>query len=355
MNDPTEPSHIHWPHFMAVVTACATFPLIWVGGLVTTYDAGMAVPDWPTTYGYNMFAYPWQTWLLGPFDLFIEHGHRLLGSLVGVLATGVVIAAWRRESRGWVFVWSLLCLFGVMAQGFLGGLRVRLDSIQVAKIHGCTGPLFFAACVGLAVVTSRWWRTATDISITCNAGTAITRPRGNTPSRAIGRIGSSAWLVTLLAYAQLILGANLRHASPAMMPSQFQVFVVFHVGLAVLLSVMILWLAASVLRQVPDQRTQRVSWLLSLFVLAQFALGAGTWVVKHGWPAFFSEYAFAAGYTVQAESMLQANVVTAHVALGSLVLAASLSLALRLSRASYLLREKKTDVPSILWTTGVAL
>ena len=64
---------------------CATFPLIWVGGLVTTYDAGMAVPDWPNTYGYNLFLYPWQTWLSGPWDLFIEHGHRLLGALVGMI------------------------------------------------------------------------------------------------------------------------------------------------------------------------------------------------------------------------------------------------------------------------------
>ena len=65
---------------LAVVLVCATFPLIWVGGLVTTYEAGMAVPDWPTTYGYNLFLYPWQTWICGPWDLFIEHGHRLLGA-----------------------------------------------------------------------------------------------------------------------------------------------------------------------------------------------------------------------------------------------------------------------------------
>ena len=75
---------------------CATFPLIWVGGLVTTYDAGMAVPDWPNTYGYNLFLYPWQTWIDGPWDLFIEHGHRLFGALVGhaddrVLVVGVLV------------------------------------------------------------------------------------------------------------------------------------------------------------------------------------------------------------------------------------------------------------------------
>ncbi len=72
------------PHRVAWALVCTVFPLIWVGGLVTTYDAGMAVPDWPGTYGYNMFLYPWTSWLAAPWDLFIEHGHRLLGSLAGI-------------------------------------------------------------------------------------------------------------------------------------------------------------------------------------------------------------------------------------------------------------------------------
>ena len=59
-------------HRLSVLLVCLVWPLIWVGGLVTTYDAGMAVPDWPGTYGYNLFLYPYNTWLLGPFDLFIE-------------------------------------------------------------------------------------------------------------------------------------------------------------------------------------------------------------------------------------------------------------------------------------------
>jgi cytochrome c oxidase assembly protein subunit 15 len=64
-------------HRLTVLIVCLVWPLIWVGGLVTTYDAGMSVPDWPGTYGYNLFLYPYETWLFGPFDLFIEHGHRL--------------------------------------------------------------------------------------------------------------------------------------------------------------------------------------------------------------------------------------------------------------------------------------
>ena len=70
-------------HRLTVLVVCLVWPLIWVGGLVTTNDAGMAVPDWPNTYGYNLFLYPYDTWFFGPFDLFIEHGHRLLGAVVG--------------------------------------------------------------------------------------------------------------------------------------------------------------------------------------------------------------------------------------------------------------------------------
>src|SRR3954468_18214086 len=89
----------HWPHRLAVALALVTFPLIWVGGLVTTYDAGMAVPDWPGTYGYNLLLYPWTTWIAGPFDLFIEHGHRLLGASAGLLTIAFVIAVFCVDRR----------------------------------------------------------------------------------------------------------------------------------------------------------------------------------------------------------------------------------------------------------------
>src|SRR6186997_3292137 len=102
MNDAAPNTTSPWPHRWAVVLCCATFPLIWVGALVTTYDAGMAVPDWPSTYGYNLFAYPWQTWLFGPFDLFVEHGHRLLGAAVGFLTIAFVVLVFCRDRRPWM-------------------------------------------------------------------------------------------------------------------------------------------------------------------------------------------------------------------------------------------------------------
>src|SRR2546430_12262581 len=101
-----------WPHRLAVALALATFPLIWVGGLVTTYDAGMAVPDWPGTYGYNLLRYPWQTWLAGPWDLFIEHGHRLLGATAGGLSTALVLVVFGSDPRR-SFVCAALCAFSI--------------------------------------------------------------------------------------------------------------------------------------------------------------------------------------------------------------------------------------------------
>ena len=106
-------SKFNFVKLWAWMSAAFIFPLIWVGGLVTTHDAGMAVPDWPGTYGYNLFLYPLSTWLYGPFDLLIEHGHRLLGSWVGFLVILLCIWAWNTESRGW-YRWACLGLLGAV-------------------------------------------------------------------------------------------------------------------------------------------------------------------------------------------------------------------------------------------------
>ncbi len=162
LDAPRSPSR--WPHAIAVLLTCATFPLIWVGGLVTTYDAGMAVPDWPSTYGYNLFLYPWQTWVAGPFDLFIEHGHRLLGAVVGVITIGLVLAAFLANRRPWFRAVSVIAILGVIGQGALGGMRVLFDDRQLAMIHGCVGPAFFALTAAIAVFTSSSWRQAAIVA-----------------------------------------------------------------------------------------------------------------------------------------------------------------------------------------------
>ena len=146
------------PHRIALLLAAVVFPLIWVGGLVTTTDAGMAVPDWPNTYGYNMFSYPLESWLYGPFDLMVEHGHRLLATLAGVISSALVWFTYRGEDRPWVKQFSVVLLALVIFQGLLGGARVVMDARVVAKVHGCVGPLFFMFVAGFVTVTSRWWQ-----------------------------------------------------------------------------------------------------------------------------------------------------------------------------------------------------
>ena len=163
--EPTNLVRSPWPHRWAVVLACATFPLVWVGGLVTTTDSGMAVPDWPSTFGYNLFLYPWQTWLAGPWDLFIEHGHRLLASAVGLLTIGLLILLLRTETRRWMKGVGFAALALVIFQGVLGGMRVLLNERTLAMLHGCTGPLFFAVTVAMVVFTSRSWMLGPQVDV----------------------------------------------------------------------------------------------------------------------------------------------------------------------------------------------
>src|SRR5215210_1189742 len=126
-----------WPHRLAMAVASATFPLIFVGGLVTSYDAGMAVPDWPSTYGYNLFLYPWETWFFGPWDLFIEHGHRLFASGVGILTIGLVVIVWLTGARLLLKQLAVAALALVILQGVLGGMRVVWNTTWLAMVHGC--------------------------------------------------------------------------------------------------------------------------------------------------------------------------------------------------------------------------
>lgn len=331
------------PHSLALLLVAVTFPLIWIGGLVTTYDAGMAVPDWPNTYGYNLFLYPWQTWLSGPWDLLIEHGHRLWASLAGIVTIALVVAEWCYDDRRWARWVSLAALAGIIAQGVLGGLRVRMDDVLFARIHGCVGPAFFALTVALAVFTSARWRSK-------DAAREI--PKGEQLRRL-------AVATTALAYLQLVLGSALRHMPVGATPRDFRAAALFHVLIAVALMIQVTLLVARVVRSARAERALvRPATGLFVCMLLQIALGLGTWIVKYGWPVWLGGGVRLAGFfrsfprpsfipaeyfesltallglmdgsgVVQAESRLQAHVTTAHVAIGSLILALTVVIALR--------------------------
>lgn len=326
-----EPPPARIVHRLAVLAVCLVWPLIWVGGLVTTYDAGMAVPDWPNTYGYNLFLYPYKTWLLGPFDLFIEHGHRLLGAVVGFVAIALAIAAYIKEQRRWVFGFALIVLAAVIFQGGLGGVRVVRMSRTLAMVHGCFGPAFFASCIALAVVTSRFW-SQSEARIS-----SLKQSRDFTPlPKSIVLLGLS---LVGLSYTQLVLGAQLRHVQPSMRPDSFAMIVVFHVVTA-----FVLWAVTAVSWWQMRARKSRcgdltlyrpTGWLIGLVAL-QIALGVGTWVANYGWPLFLQGLPGATGFLIRAKGFWDSIVVTAHVATGSLILAVSTMIWVRSLRLRYL-------------------
>jgi heme a synthase len=308
-----------WPHRLAVVLALTTFPLIWVGGLVTTYDAGMAVPDWPGTYGYNLFAYPWSTWLFGPWDLLIEHGHRLLGALVGLLTLVLAAVVWWKDDRLWFKQLALAAIALVIVQGVLGGARVVWDERLVALLHGCTGPAFFAFVTALVVCSSKRWRQieARDVGPAANWVAA-------------------AWWLAGVAYVQLVAGAVLRHIPLWAPPDLFRIALLFHLGLAAVLTVQAIGLAWKTARN-----WSSLGWLrapavvLISLVLIQIVLGGGTYVAKYAWPMWADTFVFAATHVTTEKSLHQSLITTAHVANGSLILATAVVLAVRATRLQY--------------------
>jgi heme a synthase len=310
--------HTPWPHRLAVLLALVTFPLIWVGGLVTTYDAGMAVPDWPGTYGYNLFAYPWTTWVAGPWDLFIEHGHRLLGAMAGLVAIALVIVTFLTEKRTAIRLAAVGALVLVVVQGALGGARVLLDERLVAMLHGCLGPAYFAYLAGLIVATS--------------AG-AVPEKTATSPS-SLNSLARAGWPLVALAFGQLVLGAVLRHIPAGATPQVFRIALLFHLVVAAAVLLQTVWTAAKAWPLAREIRGLRLPSLALLGLVAvQVTLGAATYVAKYSWPAWLGDYQFAAAYVVEERSLHQALVTTAHVAVGSLILFTTVTLAMRTSLA----------------------
>jgi cytochrome c oxidase assembly protein subunit 15 len=305
-----------WPHRWAVALACATFPLVWVGGLVTTTDAGMAVPDWPNTYGYNLFLYPWQTWLAAPWDLFVEHGHRMLAATVGMITIGLLVVLMRCERRTWVRGLGFGALALVIFQGVLGGMRVLFDERTLAMLHGMTGPLFFGLTVTLAVATSRRWASEA-------AGESHGQIRGGSQIRML------ATVTAVLAYLQIVLGAVLRHVPVDSEPAAFLLAVKFHLLLAGVLTLHVVLLVGLVMFRARQQRPLgRLAIMLVSLVFVQLLLGVATWMEKYSVPSWASEWISHPNMVIRDGGWMQTNIITAHVATGSAILGTTIAIAL---------------------------
>ncbi len=237
------PSTNPWLYRFALFTAATTFLLLGAGGLVTSHGSGMSVPDWPNTYGYNMFFFPFSHWVGG---VFYEHTHRRLASGVGLLTTILAVWFYGKSAQGflrglggtlvllalaiglaapkhwedaavlalagsaafgaswfwprcepsprWLRWLGMAAFFGVVLQGVLGGLRVVLFKDQIGIFHAILAQLFFVLTCTLALVTSRWWQN-----------------RSAPPHPVVPRPQRLFLAATLLILGQLALGATMRH------------------------------------------------------------------------------------------------------------------------------------------------
>jgi cytochrome c oxidase assembly protein subunit 15 len=182
-----------WLNRFAWFTAVATLLLICSGGMVTSKGVGLAVPDWPTTFGYNMFLFPVSKWIGG---VLFEHTHRLIASTVGFLTIILAIWLWRTEDRQSVKTLGLIAVAGVILQGILGGLRVTMLKDQIGIFHACLAQAFLGLIVLIAIVTTNFWRSLAPVGVDL---------------RKAAPIKTLAIATTIAIYLQLTLGATMRH------------------------------------------------------------------------------------------------------------------------------------------------
>jgi len=260
-------------HAYAVFTVIATLLLITAGGLVTSTGSGLAVPDWPLSYG--MVFPP----MVG--GILYEHGHRMIAATIGLLT--VVLAIWlaRAEPRRAVRRLGFLALAAVVTQGLLGGLTVLLLlPTAVSMAHACVAQAFFCLLVTIAVVTSPAWE---------RAGAAATAARGAETSVS-PQLVAMATATTAAIYGQLILGALTRHTKagyaisdfplangrliPDLTPPLVAIQFVHRLG-ALVVAVLIVALAVRAWRERQALGgTARIALLLAVLAALQVALGA---------------------------------------------------------------------------------
>jgi len=281
--------HNRWIHRFSLLTAGATFVLVVAGGLVTSTGSGLAVPDWPTTFGHNMFLYPWSKMVGG---ILIEHGHRLIGAGVGLLTLAVAVWLWIADPRGWLRWLGVIALGAVIVQGILGGLRVVLVERTLAIVHAALAQAFFALTVSVAFFTSDEGREGPPQALLPDAV-----PLMRLALLAMGCI-----------YLQSMIGAVLRHTGRGLGA---------HLINALVVATVIVYLTGRILRNHRDlPRLVLPGALLGGLLIVQLLLGLGSI-----WSRF-----------VTPPARFMVTLTTLHVAAGALMLATCLVLTLRVYR-----------------------
>lgn len=225
-----------WLARFGVVAVAAAFPLLILGGLTTSSGSGLSVPDWPATYGSNMFLYP--IGLMTRPRVFIEHSHRLFGALVGITTIALVFFTFiGGERRRGMRIGVVMLLLLVIAQGIMGGIRVTAQNTFLAFAHGVVAQLFFAGLVAYAACLSPMFKN-TNL------------PRGTVMARR-PKIMATAFLHTTI--LQLIFGAMYRHyGSPHALYS--------HIGLSIFVVLTALFTSMEVRTMLQSQIDPKWAW-----------------------------------------------------------------------------------------------
>jgi cytochrome c oxidase assembly protein subunit 15 len=294
-----------WTALLSKVAVAATFLLVIAGGLVTSNEAGLAVVDWPNSFGTNMFLFPLARMTGG---IYYEHAHRLFGALVGLTTIALAVRLWRYDNRTWLKRLGMVAVVLVVLQGILGGLRVTggftlstseadmAPSLTLALFHGVLGQLFLGVMVAIAVVTSRLW---------FDAPAPEPRPYAR-DDRTFQR-----WLIVTMV-VQLVLGAAQRHLAALL---------IVHICLAavvVLLAVMVGGRAWGLYRD--SRPVEHLGKLLIIFTCVQAFLGITALAVTQG------------RAVVGSPTTLEVSITTMHQATGAALLALSVALHLWTSR-----------------------
>jgi cytochrome c oxidase assembly protein subunit 15 len=258
-----------WLHRFATLVAVCTLLLIFIGGLVTSTGSGLAVPDWPLSYG-QVFPE-----MVG--GVAYEHGHRMAAAVVGLLTVVLALWLWKQEPRRWVRMLGFWALVTVVSQGILGGITVLfLLPTAVSISHAALAQIFLCLTVCIAVFTSpRWQGNESRLS-------------GSGPRS----VRSLAGVITGVVYLQILVGALVRHTGsglaipdfplsygrlvPPFFTSQILLHFTHRVG-ALVIVVIVVWLALRVFKlRPPQEKLRRGVIFLMLVVAAQILLGGAT-------------------------------------------------------------------------------